>query len=411
MKIAILGNMNNNGFALMRYFRDLGADAHLLPFANDSIGSLAHFAPEADSWEMEKWRSYIHPTGLMNWPSCVLPDPRRGKWFPSSSGVARQLAPYDRIVGSGAAPAIMDLIGRRLAIFFPYAIGVEWIEDPDCRMHRNSSRLKKLAFSYLRMRQARGIRNAQYCLNADMAYTADVLRQIGRPFQRVPIPMVYNREGLDPPPGAISEALRHVRDDAGFKVFTAARQHWVLDGSRDESSWNAENKHNEYLFRGLAAFLKNDSRANIRLYCIEYGKDVDASKALCAELGIAGHVTWLPRMRRKELAYCLSRCDVAVGEFIDEPGTIWGGTGWEALAAGRPLIQGVNFAPGEFQRIFGYAPPAIMDVKSAVDVARHILALYRDRADCAAQGVASRAWFDRHNGITLAQKWLDLLLA
>ena len=45
MKIVILGNMNNNGFALMRYLRDLGADAHLFLFANDGTGSLSHFAP------------------------------------------------------------------------------------------------------------------------------------------------------------------------------------------------------------------------------------------------------------------------------------------------------------------------------------------------------------------------------
>jgi WbqC-like protein len=28
LKIAILGNMNSSGFAIMRYFRDLGADAY-----------------------------------------------------------------------------------------------------------------------------------------------------------------------------------------------------------------------------------------------------------------------------------------------------------------------------------------------------------------------------------------------
>ena len=39
MKIALLGNMNNNNFALLRYFRDLGFDAHLLLFKNDGTGN------------------------------------------------------------------------------------------------------------------------------------------------------------------------------------------------------------------------------------------------------------------------------------------------------------------------------------------------------------------------------------
>ena len=38
MKIAILGNMNNNGFSLLRYLLDLNQDADLLLFKDDEIG-------------------------------------------------------------------------------------------------------------------------------------------------------------------------------------------------------------------------------------------------------------------------------------------------------------------------------------------------------------------------------------
>ena len=53
MKIALIGNMNNNNFALMRYFRILGADAHLLLYSNDGKGELSHFKPECDTWDIE----------------------------------------------------------------------------------------------------------------------------------------------------------------------------------------------------------------------------------------------------------------------------------------------------------------------------------------------------------------------
>ena len=54
MKIAFVGNMNNNNFAIMRYFRDLGADAHLVLWADDGRGPLEHFVPENDTWEIDR---------------------------------------------------------------------------------------------------------------------------------------------------------------------------------------------------------------------------------------------------------------------------------------------------------------------------------------------------------------------
>ena len=59
LKIAILGNMNNNGFALLRYFIDLGQDAKLFLYDNDGIGELSHFAIENDTWEINKWSKRI----------------------------------------------------------------------------------------------------------------------------------------------------------------------------------------------------------------------------------------------------------------------------------------------------------------------------------------------------------------
>ena len=72
MKIALIGNMNNNNFSIMRYFRDLGADAHLLIYSNDGVGSLSHFTPESDTFNIEKWQAFIHKTDIENGPSSVL---------------------------------------------------------------------------------------------------------------------------------------------------------------------------------------------------------------------------------------------------------------------------------------------------------------------------------------------------
>ena len=67
-KIAIIGNMNNNGFSIMRYLRDLGQDAYLLLYSNSASGGNSHFTIEADSWVPEKWRPFIK---VLSIPSSV----------------------------------------------------------------------------------------------------------------------------------------------------------------------------------------------------------------------------------------------------------------------------------------------------------------------------------------------------
>lgn len=46
-RVALVGNMNNNHFALLRYLRDLGVNATLLMFSNEA----AHFYPQQDTWQ------------------------------------------------------------------------------------------------------------------------------------------------------------------------------------------------------------------------------------------------------------------------------------------------------------------------------------------------------------------------
>ena len=67
---------------------------------------------------------------------------------------------------------------------------------------------------------------------------------------------------------------------------------------------------------------------------------------------------------RKEIGYVLSLCDVGVGDFYGNRGHLWGGTAWEVLAAGKPLLQRVNFSVEEFEGSYGHAPPPLLDASS-----------------------------------------------
>ena len=62
MKIAILGNMNNNGLSLLRHFYDLGYDSKLLLYSNDGVDDHSHFSWTNDTWNTKKWAPRVYRT-------------------------------------------------------------------------------------------------------------------------------------------------------------------------------------------------------------------------------------------------------------------------------------------------------------------------------------------------------------
>jgi len=409
-RIAIIGNMNNNGFAIMRYFRDLGVDAYLLPWLTDSQGNLSHFAPRADTWEFDRWKPYIRPLDIPNSSHTLIGNLFKLKFAPTSAKLKSIFSGYDLFVGSGIAPALFERIGRRLDIFFPYGSGIEFYDDIKFRARRKSSLFRRVALGYVRRLQANGIRNARHCFNSEMSITKASFEEIGRSFEHLAVPMVYNREDIGK--AEISTRLSSVIERmkaTDFSIFCSSRMLWVRDSSFSESDWRHYTKNSDWVFHGLAKFLKTHRGCKPVLYIVEYGEDVDASKRLCAELKLESYVMWLPKMPRKELLLLLSVADIGVGEFKPNPGMIWGGTGWEVLAAGRPLLQGFNFTEEKFMEQFGHPAPPVLDVKSADDIAKYLSEIYNDPGKGHEIGAACLDWFNRHNGISLAKKWLSLL--
>lgn len=409
-RIAIIGNMNNNGFALLRYFRDLGAEAWLLPFSTDGRGAIAHFAPEADSWEMDRWAPFIRTLGVPNSTEAIIGQPIRLRPPPAKGKIEAALEPYDRYIGSGVAPALFERLSRRLDIFFPYSMGIEFYAAGEFRRRMERSALRRLLHMRVKTLQARGIAHARYCLNAELSYTASAFEEIGKPFIRLGIPAVY--KGRDPGskalPAHLQDALACMAK-ADLNLFGSARQYWVYSGQVPRSEWAAWTKNNDWLFRGLAAFVQARPQAKPLLTLVAYGPDVEASKTLVAELGLGPFVQWLPIMPRREIMLLLAASDIGVGEFYVQPGVLWGGTGWEALASGRPLLQAFNFTEAGFTSEFGHKPPPILDAKSPEEITAQIARIH-DAADKGrAIGETGAAWFDEHGGIGLARKWLALL--
>ncbi len=402
--------MNNNGFAMMRYFRDLGADAHLLLFANDGSGSLAHFRPEADTWNIDLWAPFIKQTRLHNWTTSVVPDARRRTLPKTPREIRRELEGFQRYVGNGASPAILQRAGMKLDIFYPYSTGVEWVAAPEFLTAIKKSLVNRPTLLAMRDLQKKGIANARVCLNAELGSTARVLSEISSRVVKLALPAVYvESETEDQAQLRVARLIES--KPAAFRVMSSARIFYLNKSRMSAADWDRENKNSQYTFEGFRLFLDQTGTADARLYAVEYGPDVAEAKELVQRLGIDANVQWLPRMDRRELMSLLTWCHASVGEFYHVEHTIWGGTGWEALAAGTPFIQSVNFSAENFQRAMGYPLPPIMHADSPETVASRLANLYRSPDRGEALGRRGRDWFNTYNGLALARRWLDVLEA
>ena len=109
LRIAFVGNMNNNFFCLMRLLRDRGISSDLLLFKNE----FEHFLPEADSFDENDY---------------VLSSVKRLTWSygatdffnTSKKEISSVISNYDFIIGLGPAPAYLSKANRDLDLFIPY---------------------------------------------------------------------------------------------------------------------------------------------------------------------------------------------------------------------------------------------------------------------------------------------------
>lgn len=402
MKIALLGNMNNNNFAMMRYFRDLGADAHLLLFRNDYGKGMTHFMPENDSWNIEAYRPFIHYIDYtINWRTFFL-NPKKFR---------APLDHYDYYIGSGMFPALFHFFGLKLNIFYPYGIGIEYVGSTPNRLVLSGGwNWNRIRTNIVRYYQIKGIRSAQNCLNAEMGLTKQSFEEIGVPFIPLPIPMVYANEST-PRRFQISDNLQHAIEkirNAKFSILSHSRLMWKKPSEMHENDWSERSKNNHWLINSFCRFHKEIEKNSI-LVLFEYGPDVEVTKKLVEDLSLSESVIWLPTMPRKIIMLLISYCTLAAGEFIQQAGLLWGGTGWEVMASGKPLLQTFNFTADSWFNSFGHEPPPILDVKNEEYIYNHLIDCYSGKTDPISLGKRSKKWFQKYNGEGLAKKWLDLL--
>lgn len=388
MRVALVGNMNNANFAALRHLRDQGLDAHLLMYADET----AHFLPPQDTWHWERWAPFVRTLPFSNGGVDAV--------MARDSSLRPHFAGFDAFAANGFAPVLFARMGRKLDLFMPYAEGIEFIIHHAWRWRRPISS----TFSCLRKR----LMEAALVSNVKAIITANLHEQSLATFQRLGLqPTVMPLLALyrEPMPAdatwsdGVEAKVRRMRASS-LVVFSHVSQIWK--NLPFAHFMAGVGKRNQWLIEGFADYVhqSGDSRALLCLF--EYGVDVPASRALIAELGIESQVEWFPLLGRRHIMGLLEHADIGGSEFA---GMMWGGCGWEFLAAGVPMLHQLDDA--EAYGTEAMPPAPFFNVHSPADIASVLLR--HDRAALREHGARARAWFDAHHGSALARRYAELL--
>lgn len=384
MKIALIGNMNNNHFSMMRYFHDLGVEAHLFKFANESD----HFQPECDTWQIEKYQKYIHETNIINGDISQYFKLKRKELYDIFKG-------YDYYIGCGFTPAYFNKAGLKLDILIPYGVGIEFT----FRVFKFSI-FDHIKEKVVRLIQANGIKKSVKVIATVDKETTEKAAYYGIPTEKLAVPMVYNEQTAEhtdytlPVKNAIASLSKH-----DFVAFSHV-SHFP------PNTRSYFDKRNDIFINGFAHFLTINTQAqNPVLVLLEYGEYVNGSKELIKQLGIENKVIWLPLMMRKELMKVLELATVGGGEF---GGLFWGGTGWEFLCKGIPFFHYLNMNNEQFRQLTDFEKPLLFDMNEPKQIGERMNQLLNER-NAGEIGLSLKNWYDTHSGKELARKYIELL--
>jgi hypothetical protein len=384
-RIALIGNMNNNHFAMMRYFRDLGVDAHLFLYTNEA----PHFRPQNDTWQWDQWEPYVHQLPFSNGGPDSL--------IVSSEAVRTALQGFDFYIGNGISPVLFRRMGRVLDLFIPYGDGVEFIIEHHTEWRRPLS----TAYSYVRKRmmEVALTSSVKAIGSANLhPHSQDTYERLGLRTENIPLLAVYvepkpDHDSLSP---RLQDVIRRMTNSS-VVVFSHAALIW-----KDlpvPHYMGGVGKRNQWLIEGFARYVRESGDSKALLCLLEYGRDIEVTKELISDLGIAAQVLWLPKSPRRELLCLLPYVDVGGSEFA---GMLWGGCGWEYLASGVPMFHQLSVAGLENESL-----PPFFNVDSPDDICRVLMEYDRERFR--AMGAQCKAWFDTHQGLALARRYVSLI--
>jgi len=387
-RVAFIGNMNNNHFAMARYLRDRGVDCTLFLFPDE----ISHFHPRSDTYSLD-FQSW---TRQLPWGS------RRTFLNARADDIRVELEGFDLRVGCGLAPALCGRAGLSLDVLVPY--GGDLIHETRYLIGNIRAPHVSFAASFAQ-RRALPLVFAVHSPPLIASYERALRKHcpLARRWSEG-VPMVYAPEYARDRLAMMIERshwgheFQRIRESCTFMVVAHGRHVW---GPHSDPSV----KGNDILLAGWSLFLKQIGSLPVKLVLLEYGRDVPRSRQLVRQLGIESSVEWLPMMLRKDLMPGLLLADAVAGEFVHS----WdcGGVIYEALVAQKPLVM-------HRAKVADTAEPSVLfpvfQASAPEEVASQLLVLAKEPEIGRAAGKVGYDWYIENVACHGTDRYLELLL-
>ena len=431
MNVAIVGNMNNNGFSILRHLMDLGVNVKLFISHDDITDVSSHFSLINDTWDIDKYEDAIHYLNYSIGPGALLSisgrkllsyliyfyqsirrSGTRNIWSPISTSNFNEfclmLNQFDLIICSSVSPAIINkcsITHKTSIIFYPYAIGCEYVQSSYIRRYlfHRSRYVRKIA-SIIRSEQMDGLLKVDKIVTSDER-TFNVCKAINSSTSIGYLPIVYYKRHSSMRKinsyGKYEKyvnRIKNIRSEGQYVYLSHSRHEWVKPEFVSDDEWMGQSKNNDWVIYAFKRLLKKYPGSVLVLF--RYGKDSNKTEEIVRNLNISGSVLWFPIMPRKIIMDIFLYVDVGIGEFYNNP-TSLGGAQLECMATGTPLITGVHSA------IKNNIPvPPILESDSANSIFTN-MCLLREKKQYSDYANLSFAWYEQHAGKGAAQNLIQ----
>ena len=397
MRVALIDNMNNNFFAIARYFRDLDiqVDLFLIPNSMPAI-----FLPGNDSYtdiEEIDWIK-IFPVGY-GFSSYV---------FPINNILKKTFQNYDKIIACGQSVGLLSRAGIKTDIFIPY--GADLFNFPIFQIRKVSRKIVRfvpsLIMALLRSKyQKQGIKAAGVTIvNMNWGVAKAAVEKLDIEVLNLPRLMIYEE------PNTLQFGVQafDFLSKSDFVVYSPTRHLWKTNSDPiDDFNIYGGVKRNDKLIRAFAEVIRNKLFKNPKLIFFEYGTDVRHSKLLVADLGISDFVVWFPEMPRKQILLGMLRADFVADQFREGMSATSAGVTNEAISCGVPVISntdGAIFDPSD-----PYYGCPILQALTVEEIYYYFHDYSKDKQKYIELGRSSKNWFEANLSHGLAKKYIDIL--
>ena len=395
--------MNNANFALLRFLKSRGLNADLLLWKNDGELSHFHFKPENDTYDFKYWSKFIKKTLINNALSSIFFNPLKPKNYITEKYFLNLYKKYDLFIASGIAPALFEKFNKRLDIFYPLSIGVEFINTNDDKKFLNSVS-KRYFFERLKKIQKKGIRNSRLIINPEIGKTEKVFKQIKVKTLKLILPLIYNEKKIINYQSLVTKKINKF----DFKIISHTRHLWKFDESFSRRENKENSKNNDWLLNAFKNFIK-ETKSNSCLILSKSGPDYKDSYKLAKKLEISDKIIWLPIMPRKKIIQIIKQCDIGVSEFYQLKNTFFGGTTLELLSQGKVTIQSFDLSKKDFKKIFKLRAPPILNIKNKIDLKKMIKKLYKDIQFRKNVEINTKKWFLEEYCKKTISNWIQVI--